>query len=189
MNSNSYYKLFLTKYFHFFAFLIAIANTIDLVDQKRNFRKHSTDYLANNGFPYDLMSAMHYRTHAFSKNKKPTIIPRRPVPYLRCRGDGCPSAMDVQKINFLYKCHKGKSRFRSSSGKHRNNFYGYNEVHDGLIGKDSDLFNNDNESDYGGEEDDQLVRSWHELDRQLNRPNQSPPNWWQSDDHNGLDIW
>ncbi|KAH9424106.1 hypothetical protein DERP_004288 [Dermatophagoides pteronyssinus] len=73
---------------------------------KRNFRKHETDYLADHGFPYDLMSVMHYRQYAFSKNRKPTILPKRPVPYLRCRGLDCPSELDIEKINFLYKCHK-----------------------------------------------------------------------------------
>lgn len=49
---------------------------------------------------------MHYRQYAFSKNRKPTILPKRPVPYLRCRGLDCPSELDIEKINFLYKCHK-----------------------------------------------------------------------------------
>lgn len=52
------------------------------------------------------MSVMHYRQYAFSKNRKPTILPKRPVPYLRCRGLDCPSELDIEKINFLYKCHK-----------------------------------------------------------------------------------
>lgn len=52
------------------------------------------------------MSVMHYRQYAFSKNRKPTILPKRPVPYLRCRGIDCPSELDIKKINFLYKCHK-----------------------------------------------------------------------------------
>ncbi|CAG2116805.1 unnamed protein product, partial [Medioppia subpectinata] len=78
---------------------------------KRNFRKHTTDYLADHGFPYDLMSVMHYRQYAFSKNKKATIVAKRPVPYLRCRGHECPSDLDVRKINYLYKCKNGKSGF------------------------------------------------------------------------------
>ncbi|KAF7491962.1 Zinc metalloproteinase nas-8 [Sarcoptes scabiei] len=73
---------------------------------KRNFKKHEFDYLADHGFPYDLMSVMHYRQYAFSKNRKPTIVPKRPVPYLRCRGLDCPSELDIEKINFLYKCYK-----------------------------------------------------------------------------------
>lgn len=60
--------------------------------------------MADHGFPYDLMSVMHYRQFAFSKNRKPTILPKRSVPYLRCRGSDCPSEMDIKKINFLYKC-------------------------------------------------------------------------------------
>ncbi|KAI2806837.1 hypothetical protein BLOT_008796 [Blomia tropicalis] len=60
----------------------------------------------DHGFPYDLMSVMHYRQYAFSKNRKPTILPKRSVPYLRCRGMDCPSELDIKKINFLYKCHK-----------------------------------------------------------------------------------
>lgn len=52
------------------------------------------------------MSVMHYRQYAFSKNRKPTILPKRPVPHLRCRGLDCPSELDIKKINFLYKCDK-----------------------------------------------------------------------------------
>ncbi len=78
---------------------------------KRNFKKHGNDYLADHGFPYDLLSVMHYRQYAFSKNRKPTILPKRPVPYLRCRGIDCPSELDIKKINFLYKCHKKEDDF------------------------------------------------------------------------------
>lgn len=96
---------------------------------KRNFKKHEHDYLADHGFPYDLMSVMHYRQFAFSKNRKPTILPKRPVPYLRCRGLDCPSEMDIKKINFLYKCHK-KDDFGDDSGNEVDSDY-ENEVSDG----------------------------------------------------------
>lgn len=57
------------------------------------------------------MSVMHYRQFAFSKNRKPTILPKRSVPYLRCRGMDCPSEMDIKKINFLYKCGDKKDEY------------------------------------------------------------------------------
>ena len=91
------------------------------------------------------MSAMHYRTHAFSKNNKPTIRAKRPVPYLRCRGHGCPSDLDVKKINYLYKCNGKVSGFKGAAGdfEKENEIYGHPNVmkeiipskshHEGLI--------------------------------------------------------
>ncbi|CAG2117018.1 unnamed protein product [Medioppia subpectinata] len=77
-----------------------------MVTAKRNFRKHTIDYLADHGFPYDLMSTLRVQ-----QKKKATIVAKRPVPYLRCRGHECPSDLDVRKINYLYKCKNGKSGF------------------------------------------------------------------------------
>lgn len=85
-----------------------------------------TDYLADHGFPYDLMSVMHYRQFAFSKNRQPTIMPRRPVPHLRCRGSDCPSDLDVRKINYLYKCKDGKSGFKGKTDE-----WGFSSAYEG----------------------------------------------------------
>lgn len=115
-------------YFNFNILLTHLAHV-------RNFRKHSRDHLADHGFPYDLMSVMHYREFAFSKNKQPTIMPRRPVPYLRCRGSECPSDLDVKKINYLYQC----------SDKNENDYFGGNS-----LGANINIFDDDISEILGG---------------------------------------
>lgn len=129
---------------------------------KRNFRKHEFDYLADHGFPYDLMSVMHYRQYAFSKNRKPTIVPKTPVPYLRCRGMDCPSELDIKKINFLYKCHPKNEDDYEDNYNRENDIDGDPDVEDMLVGAkntlgirpDSQESNEDDEHGNSSEMDD-----------------------------------
>ena len=88
---------------------------------------------------------MHYRQYAFSKNRKPTILPKRPVPYLRCRGIDCPSELDIKKINFLYKCHKKDDydedkHFDNFNDKEIDNEVNVDEILVGSKGSDGDSF-------------------------------------------------
>ena len=115
---------------HSSVYLLAILINIIVFSPaaKRNFKKHEFDYLADHGFPYDLLSVMHYRQYAFSKNRKPTIVPKRPVPYLRCRGIDCPSELDIKKVNFLYKCHKKNDYYDKNFDGYDKDFDNDNEV-------------------------------------------------------------
>ena len=47
-----------------------------LVGKEHNFKKMKAD---TGGMPYDYGSVMHYGAYAFSRNRRPTISPRRPV--------------------------------------------------------------------------------------------------------------
>ncbi|XP_061564257.1 low choriolytic enzyme-like [Cololabis saira] len=67
---------------------------------KRNFRKIAT---RNLGTPYDYGSIMHYGRYAFSKNRKPTIVPIPNANVAIGRATRM-SRMDILRVNRLYKC-------------------------------------------------------------------------------------
>jgi hypothetical protein len=180
--------------------------TFDLIKAaKRNFRKHTTDYLADHGFPYDLMSVMHYRQFAFSKNKKQTIVARRPVPYLRCRGLECPSDLDVRKINYLYKCSHGKSNYYGNDEPKHKNRNKNNQIDNNILfGQPfhNDLTFNQDFDDYDDESDQCFGTQCHhnyypDLDHNPYETQESqsiqlqpiPNYFWSNDEQSELAIW
>ncbi|XP_012691988.2 hatching enzyme 1.2-like [Clupea harengus] len=77
----------------------------NIIDNKRhNFNKMKT---LNQNTPYDYNSVMQYHRFAFSKNKKPTMVPvpNNDVEFGKAREM---SKNDIIKVNRLYKCHKRK---------------------------------------------------------------------------------
>uniref|UniRef100_A0A915PYE1 Metalloendopeptidase n=1 Tax=Setaria digitata TaxID=48799 RepID=A0A915PYE1_9BILA len=73
------------------------------------FEKYSPTIIDHLGAPYDYNSVMHYATTAFSRNGRPTIIPkskRKDIEIGQRRGF---SHIDIWKINRLYNCTKRTS--------------------------------------------------------------------------------
>ncbi|XP_064423181.1 high choriolytic enzyme 1-like isoform X2 [Latimeria chalumnae] len=64
------------------------------------FRKQNTNNL---GTPYDYTSIMHYGKYAFSRNHKPTIVPK-PDPDVEIGQREHMSQMDIYRVNVLYEC-------------------------------------------------------------------------------------
>ncbi|KAJ7393145.1 hypothetical protein OS493_008448 [Desmophyllum pertusum] len=75
-----------------------------------NFKKYSASSINSLGTPYDYGSIMHYSGKSFTKNGKPTIVPKKIGTVLGQRQG--PSAIDVLQMNRLYKC-SGPSSFGS----------------------------------------------------------------------------
>lgn len=72
-----------------------------------NFQRYSWKDAQNLSMPYDLNSVMHYGPYAFSKYQgRPTILPKDPNKTIGQRRGF--SALDVQKVNSLYKCGTSK---------------------------------------------------------------------------------
>lgn len=121
---------------------------------------------------------MHYRQYAFSKNRKPTILPKRPVPYLRCRGLDCPSELDIEKINFLYKCYKNGA-YGDDNNNSNNNFENnyisgdmHNQVDDELFGTNPIYFDYEPRHRYHHGHGHQQYHSNHYQHYHHNAPNQ-----------------
>ncbi|KAB0803568.1 hypothetical protein PPYR_00538 [Photinus pyralis] len=80
---------------------IKIENVMDGFEIQ--FGKYTPDYLSSFGQPYDYCSIMHYHETAFSKNGKPTIVPKLPT---TCKLGAASelSPIDKLKVNAMYKC-------------------------------------------------------------------------------------
>ena len=74
---------------------------IESLAKARNFRKMQTSQVDSMRSPYDFGSIMHYKSTAFSKNKKATITARPGKGPIRYQRDGL-SASDIQQANRLY---------------------------------------------------------------------------------------
>ncbi|KAG8309063.1 hypothetical protein J6590_095018 [Homalodisca vitripennis] len=70
--------------------------------QEDNFEKQDPSTVASYGVPYDYNSIMHYGTHAFSRNREPTITPLKEGVEIGVRKNL--SRGDVAKINIMYNC-------------------------------------------------------------------------------------
>ncbi|XP_030238662.1 seminal metalloprotease 1-like [Drosophila navojoa] len=70
-----------------------------------NFHKYNKDTVDNFGEEYDYGSIMHYKSNAFSKNDKPTIVPLIKG-YEKLIGTRLQlSLTDIRKLNAMYKCY------------------------------------------------------------------------------------
>jgi len=70
-----------------------------------NFNKYDRSKIDSLGTPYDYNSVMHYDSTAFSRNGRPTILPRKQGVKLGNRERL--STIDIQQMNLLYRCSGG----------------------------------------------------------------------------------
>ncbi|KAL7014945.1 hypothetical protein ACKWTF_016212 [Chironomus riparius] len=73
--------------------------------QKNNFQKVSPYLFSNFGTQYDFYSVMHYEPYAFSKNGKPTVVPKDSKFNKIIGQRNALSSGDAERINNMYKCY------------------------------------------------------------------------------------
>lgn len=70
-----------------------------------NFQKLPFSLASAFGINYDYSSVMHYKSNAFSKNGKPTLLALKSTPDVNKMGQRIGfSTGDIKKINVMYKC-------------------------------------------------------------------------------------
>ncbi|CAB0006978.1 unnamed protein product [Nesidiocoris tenuis] len=72
---------------------------------ERNFKRYPSSRVTDYNVPYDYESVMHYSSHAFSKNGKPTITPKEEGAFIGQRSRM--SDRDLQKLRIMYGCDSG----------------------------------------------------------------------------------
>ncbi|XP_070493990.1 high choriolytic enzyme 1-like [Chironomus tepperi] len=76
-----------------------------LESEKSNFDIDNPFMFSNFGTPYDFYSVMHYAPYAFSKNKRPTIVPKDKYFNKIIGQRNALSSGDAERINNMYKCY------------------------------------------------------------------------------------
>uniref|UniRef100_A0A914D7J1 Metalloendopeptidase n=1 Tax=Acrobeloides nanus TaxID=290746 RepID=A0A914D7J1_9BILA len=84
-----------------------------LEDAKTNFDTYDLEKITHLGTSYDYESIMHYDMYAFSKNGRPTIVPKKPGVTIGQRKGF--SSLDIYKINQFYECGIESQRSLSAS--------------------------------------------------------------------------
>ncbi|KAK3710383.1 hypothetical protein QZH41_012310, partial [Actinostola sp. cb2023] len=74
-------------------------------NMKFNFNKYPRSTIDSLGTPYDYGSVMHYDSHAFSNNRRPTIVAKQSGVTLGNRR--YLSKIDIRQMNLMYKCSGG----------------------------------------------------------------------------------
>lgn len=93
---------------------ITIINENIMQGEKYQFEKFNPWEASSFGTPYDYMSIMHYNSHAFSRNGKPTIIVKRNKKFNRVIGQmKSLSFGDVKRIRNMYNCDCIQQRLKS----------------------------------------------------------------------------
>lgn len=73
--------------------------------QKHNFLKVNPRLFSNFGTQYDFYSVMHYEPYAFTKNGRPTVVPKDATFNKIIGQRNALSSGDAERINNMYKCY------------------------------------------------------------------------------------